>query len=319
MVPFSLLPLAPPTQASELRNLTTPSGSSLRTRCCSLRVLTTGALPPQRITFWTLVLGRVAAEKGYPAVVCHPAPLQEGQRSNPASFQNGLPEPPSTPSNLPRDNPWLLPEQLQFPGQVASLVQQMQADTIHPGNEDIYRTCSNWDAPRVVRVLPNLIEAVVPSLEVWKWLNFRDTQKGGLVLVDGDSTRIDWLRWWWKHVDAVLLIVGESKENLIRSYALLKAFRHYQPRLFVVAETQRASVGQRNFRILAGALRQFLGIATQYVGQLPPAENLPQLRPFELGSAITKVFCTKVERLLHRIFSRLSMSRNSYCKSIYSS
>jgi hypothetical protein len=317
MVPFSLLPLARPTQASDLRNLPTPSGGPLRTKCSSLRVLITGALSPQRITFWTLALGRVAAEKGFPALVCHPAPLREGQRRGPAPLRNRCPEPPFSASNLPRDNPWVFPEQLQVPGQVASLVRHTQAEAIHPGNDETYTPCASWDGPRAVKVLPNLTEAVVPSEEIWKWLNFRETQKGGLVLVDGDSTRIDWLRWWWKHVDAVLLIVGESKENLIQNYGFLKGFRHYQPCLFVVTETQRASVGQRSFRILAGASRQFLGIAIHYVGQLPPAESLSQLSSIELSSAITKAFCTKIERLLHRIFSRVCMSKNAYYRNTY--
>jgi len=304
MVPFSLLPLAPGDQASNLRKWATATAGEVPDTSRTSRVLVTGALPPQRITFWTLLLGKVAAENGHSVLICHPAPARKGEfsQSLPVRKVSGSAE--SLASGQCKHNYLELPGQLELLALVPGLSQDSGTEPPNAGPGEPARNHSICEKPKILKVLPNLSEAVVPSEQLGRWLNCRECHQARLTLIDGDPTQAQWLR-WWKHVDAVLLILGDSQETLIQNYAFMKAFRHYPPTILVAVQAPRASTGRRIFQLLSGASRRFLGTEVHYLGLLPQlgddTEQTPSVRSAERNEAVSAQLATLVCRILSRL------------------
>lgn len=228
-----------------------------------IRILVTGSGPPEKIECVTIRLGLHLANGGYQVLSCHLSQPQFGQSEewNPA-----IPPLPSPVVNYCTELGQSQAAALSRATDLPSCVEESSEGTGHKNKLQ----SPKLERPRVSRIVSRFVQSVCPLHALPYEHAYPKGQQYDWVLVAGDRRWPLWNISWWKKSHFVLLVTGVSRNDLIDCYAQVKRLREYPPGIALAVECESKRHAHKAFRLLSGALKEFLGISPWFVGTIPP-------------------------------------------------
>ncbi|MCS7237419.1 MAG: hypothetical protein NZ899_04010 [Thermoguttaceae bacterium] len=222
-------------------------------------VLVTGALTAQEADIVATLLASECAQKHKPALTCHP----KGQSSF-LSF--GGPQGPSLISPQPArewspgitDRRWL--DSVGTEGTVLFPTEQpLSATTLPP---DPYE----WQTSQI---LEGVYQSVVPEAKLPEYFGRMRLRDYAWVIAAGRRACDTWTTAWWKRSHFVILFSRTSREALVGTHLQVKRMRSYPATVVMIFLAESHKEAHRSFRLLIGAMEEFLGIRPLLGGVIP--------------------------------------------------